>query len=263
MNPIDKITEPTFTNSSKGLLTLFCIGLVHTVIGVDLTSTEIAIPWFPSINFPNPERITYLYWGLVVFAMYRYTLYHLHIIRNGYCRALMMFLNSSSLGKNFIDKNVFSDGITHQVSFEDDGESAPTIKIQHYTYDGDPEAPTQDDNGWDLAASVEFVFTDEYALEKITFSENPTYDFEEMALKKPEVRESWGLKEFIYDDHSSTFKSAKINDFKLRYGLRFNVLRNYLKILMSSKDEFDLLVPLLLNLTLLVLWLAGLLLNSF
>jgi len=258
MNPIDKITDPTFTNTSKGLLTLFCIGIVHTVIGVDLTSTEIAIPWLPSINFPNPERISYLYWGLVSFAMYRYTLHHLHIIREGYCNALVMFLKSGTSGKKFIDKELFSDKITHQVKFENEKETPPKIKIEHYTYDGDPEVPTHDDKGWDVVANVEFIFTNEFELERITFSENPSYDFDEMALKNTDKRELWGLKEFIYDDQTSLFSTPKIKSFWLRNKLRLSVLRCYFKILVSSKEAFDLLIPLVLNASLFAFWTIGL-----
>jgi len=257
MNPIDKITDPTFTNSSKGLLTLFCIGLVHTVIGVDLTSTEIAIPWLPSINFPNTERIAYLYWGLVGFAMYRYTLHNLHIVREFYFQALVQFFKSDVSGKKFIDNNIFSKEITHQVQVVNDKQSEPKIKIQHYTYDGDQEAPTHGDKGWEVVADVEFKYTSEYALEKITFDENLSYCYDEMALKKHEVLELWGFKELIYDDQTSIYKSPKIKSFLLRYKLRFNVFRYYFKILASSKDVFDLLIPLALNTTLLVIWIIS------
>lgn len=91
MNLIDKITEPTFTNSSKGLLTLFCIGLFKLAVGVDLTSTEIAIPWLPSIDFPHIERIIYLYWALVAFSIYRYSLHHFPIMRMHYFLAMGRF----------------------------------------------------------------------------------------------------------------------------------------------------------------------------
>ncbi|WP_185838565.1 hypothetical protein [Vibrio cholerae] len=65
MNPIDKITEPSFTSSTRGLLTLFCIGIFHIVIGIDLSNSKIAIPWFPVVELKNIERLIYLYWGLV------------------------------------------------------------------------------------------------------------------------------------------------------------------------------------------------------
>ncbi|MGR6838072.1 hypothetical protein ACU5DF_02775 [Aliivibrio wodanis] len=133
MNPIDKITDPTFTNSSKGLLTLFCIGLIHTVVGVDLTSTEIAIPWLPSINFPNTDRFSYLYWGLVTFTIYRYMLHNIRPFKESYFRAICLFLKSSA-GKSFIDNTIYAKNLSHQIEVLDDSESLPSILIKHFDY---------------------------------------------------------------------------------------------------------------------------------
>ncbi len=55
-NPLETFTDPSFTSSAKGLMTLFCIGLIHVVIGVDLEDVKIAIPWFPIVTFEHPER---------------------------------------------------------------------------------------------------------------------------------------------------------------------------------------------------------------
>jgi hypothetical protein len=257
MNPIDKITDPTFTNSSKGLLSLFCIGLAHIVIGVDLTSTEIAIPWLPSINFSNTDRLPYLYWALVGFAMYRYTLHNLLSIKEIYFTSLGRYLSSEASGKKFIDDMIFSPETIHQVEVKNNTESLPIITIKHFEYDDEEEQQTHEDRGWECAMVFEITFSNEYDFHKIKYSENPSYSLDGLALGNAETRKSWGLTQYIEDYQEPSFSSTNITGFILRNKLRYKVLCCYFKVLVSSKDTFDLLIPLALNCLLFIYAVTG------
>jgi len=245
MNPIDKITDPTFTNSSKGLLTLFCIGLAHTIVGVDLTSTEIAIPWLPSINFPNTERLSYLYWGLVFFTVYRYVLHNIRPFKESYFKAICLFLKSSS-GMSFIDSTIYAQDLSHQVEVLDNLESPPTVIIKHYEY-GEEYGP----NRLELMATFEMVFTKDYSFDKLIYTENPVYRVDQIILRQKEAQQKWGLSLFVDDDGEETFISGEINSIWIRLKLGIPTIRKYFSLLMSNKDTFDLSVPVLLNVALL------------
>lgn len=239
MNPLDKITDPTFTNSPKGLLTLFCIGAFHFIIGIDLVGKEITIPWLPSISFENTERLTYLYWGLVGFTMYRYTLHNSTKIKKHYFLSLYNFLRTDKSGKVFIDENIYSEGFGHQVELVNDEDSPPRIIIKNYQHG---------DHDWELMGDFSFQFTTSYSLDKIIYLEHPNYNIDSFKISNKLQKEKWGLTTFIDDDNGSeSMESSFIADRKLRNNLRIHVLFRYFKNLTANEDIFDLLTPLLLN----------------
>ena len=246
MNPIEKITDPTFTNSSKGLLTLFCIGLVHTVVGVDLTSTEIAIPWLPSINFPNTDRLMYLYWGAVAYTIYRYVLHNILPFRESYFKAICLFLKSSS-GKSFIDSTIYDKNLTHQVEVINDLESLPTVTIKHFEH-----GEEYGSQGFELMATFEMIFNKDYSFNKIVYSEHPHYTIDEILLRQKETRDKWGLSQYAIDDEQSAFVSREIKSKWFRLRFRIPAIRKYLNLLASNKDTFDLSLPVVLNLALFI-----------
>ncbi|MDM5073147.1 hypothetical protein [Aeromonas bestiarum] len=239
MNPLDKITDPTFTNSAKGLLTLFCIGVFHFIIGINLIGKEITIPWLPSISFENTERLTYIYWGLVGFTMYRYTLHNAIKIKKHYFFSLYNFFRSDKSGKTFINENIYSEKFGHQIELVNDENSLPKITIKNYQHG---------DHDWELMGEFSFQFTKSYSLDKIIYLENPAYTIDSFKINNISQKEKWGLTTFIDDDNGSeSMESSFITDRKLRYNLRIHVLFRYFKNLTSNEDIFDLLTPLLLN----------------
>lgn len=248
MNPIEKITDPTFTNSSKGLLTLFCIGLVHTVVGIDLTSTEIAIPWLPSINFPNTDRLPYIYWALVGFAIYRYTLHYIPTIKMYYFLSMERFFRKDKRGEDLIRKEILSSKLSYKVSIIDIEGDQPSIKIVHSQHDG---------NYLESVCVFEIIFKEGFIFDKITFSENPDHQIDEIALKTKGNFNKWGLRWFIDEEGNEEYESYSIKDSKLENALRFGVMKNYFRILISSKDAFDLLMPIVLNISLFVVWIIN------
>ncbi|WP_332406018.1 hypothetical protein [Vibrio metschnikovii] len=237
MNPIDKITDSTFTNSSKGLLTLFCIGLFHAVIGVDLTDARIAVPWFPTVNFMYIERLVYFYWGLIGYSVYRYSLFNIHVMRRYYFFALSKFFSTPKLGASFIAQYIFHETMEYNVTVDENGES-PTIKIQYY---GDVGSSRE------LMSTFDFVFSSDYKLEKIECSQHPDYVIEDAAFNNDSIRKSWGLTYFrdCYNNEAMTTNFIKSSS--LRSKLIEPVLIIYLRIVFSKKEVFDLLMPIILN----------------
>ncbi|WP_199436807.1 hypothetical protein [Vibrio owensii] len=240
MNPIDKITESTFTNSAKGLLTLFCIGLFHAVIGVDLTDAKIAVPWLPTVSFEHVERLAYLYWGLVAYSIYRYCLYNIHIMKRYYFLALGKFLSTTKSGSAFINRNIFDSSLEHNVVI-DEGNDTPVIKIEHYDDVG---------SGWEKMATFDFIYSSDYTFEKIECSENPGYQNDDLAFNKAHIRKSWGLTNFIDEFENDAMTTSLIQSASLKSRLRASVLFIYFRILLGSKEVFDLLLPVILNLVL-------------
>ncbi|MHA2815075.1 hypothetical protein [Vibrio campbellii] len=247
MNPIDKITDSTFTSSTKGLLTLFCIGLFHVVIGVNLTDASIAIPWLPTVNFENAERLVYLYWLLVLFTSYRFSLHKLPLIRRYFFLSLGPYFKTSRAGERFINANIYSEALTHQVVILEDGKPLPSIKIEHYD---------EGDSGWEQMACFEFKFDKEFKFLSIVADENPAFDVEGLAFNKKRQKESWGLKAFISEGGDHFQETSVINSLLWKYWLRFEAFKIYFKTILTSRDAFDLLVPLLLNVGLFLVWLG-------
>ncbi|EPX8746595.1 hypothetical protein ACW2Q6_003518, partial [Vibrio cholerae] len=245
MNPIDKITEPSFTSSTRGLLTLFCIGIFHIVIGVDLSNSKIAIPWFPVVELKNIERLIYLYWGLVFFASYRYIIHHLPTIRCCYFASLGEFFTKSLFGGKFIGKYIFNPKLSYRVCVLDN-ESLPKIQIENYQHGA---------HDFELMASFEIFYTEDYQFKEIVVTENSSYSMDSMAFSKPEIIKRWGFNE-IACEYSNTLQTTRIRSKLLRAELSMFVYPTLIKNVLSNKDVFDLLIPLLLNIGLFLFWLT-------
>lgn len=245
MNPIDKITDSSFTSSTKGLLTLFCVGLFHIVIGVDLTEAKVEIPWFPTVHFLYTERIVYLYWLAVAFVSYRFTLHHMPLLKRYYFESLSQFLKYTTAGDSLVRRHIYPESMSYTVAISTSSEPVQSIKIEHHG---------MGDRDWEHLATLEFRFNKEYDFICIQAHENSAYSIDEIAYNKPEKKKGWGFSSLTEDDGQNFLESSRITDRKLRYELKFGVLKRYLKIIMTNKETFDLAIPLLLNLVLFVAW---------
>ncbi|ENH4361592.1 hypothetical protein ABV540_001413 [Vibrio fluvialis] len=241
-SPIEKITDPSFTSSAKGLMTLFGIGLTHMVIGVNMDDVQIAIPWLPTINFEHPDRLIYLYWALVWYALYRYSLHHKNIFGQYYFDSLKRVLEVGQKGESFVRKNIF---LSHHYY---------TV-IEHYN-DGNNEiiieSASDDDN--ETSFSFSFTFTNDFSLKKISCWENPAFDIDELVTHNEEKKSMWGLKSYD-DEHQISHETTKIKSKILRYRLRYLVITNYFQRMKYDKEIFDTTVPIILNLLLFLVWL--------
>ncbi|WP_429076342.1 hypothetical protein [Aeromonas veronii] len=151
----------------------------------------------------------------------------------------IQFLRTDKSGKTFINENIFSEGIGHQVELIHDENSPPKITIKNYKYG---------DHDWELMGNFLFQFTTSYSLDKIIYFEHPDYNIDSFKISNKLQKEKWGLTTFIDDDDGSeSMESSFITDRKLRNSLRVHILSRYFKNLTSNKNIFDLLTPLLLN----------------
>lgn len=250
MSPINTITEPSFTNTSKGLMTLFCIGLFHLIIGVDLTSTEIAIPWLPSVNFPNTDRLPILFWILVFFTMYRYCLHNLDAYRYNRFLAYKDFFVNSSYGLAFIKKEIFDNEKELEVTTkgEGDGENDKIITIGYRSDYG---------HGVELLACINFVFDSAFKYKSFEFFENPDYIHDEFKIRNQETRKKWGLIYKEVDEEGNIYKyyGRTINGLWLKAQFIHLILRQLFIITLTNKEVFDAQMPVLLNVLLFLAWL--------
>lgn len=222
MNPIiDKVTDPSFTNSAKGLMILFCIGLAHMVIGVELTDTEIAIPWFPTVNFLNPQNLVFLYWGVVCYSMYQYTLEHTEQFRKQWFHALSSSLQVGQVGEKFVRKTIYSSDLFYDVKTNlENGYNS--IEVQTYEYDGEMQ---------DVGSVFAFQFSNTHNFEFLECIETPSYQVDEVVIHDTPLRDKWGLKAKTNDTGEPVYLTTKIASTKYRYTLHYfqliSLCKNY------------------------------------
>ncbi|ELB2918751.1 hypothetical protein AB3A93_000189 [Vibrio parahaemolyticus] len=250
MNPIDKVTDPSFTESAKGLMVLFCIGAIHLVIGVELTNARIAIPWFPTVNFKHLEYLVYLYWALSFYAMYRYSLHNATLIREQWFKSLYEGLRGPS-GKRFIKEAIF----LQDASYDVETKSAPpgkNISIVGYQNYADPDVPggTRREHVYYFY----FKYTLDYRFREITSSSDPDVTVSGACFKNEDIRNKWGLDKRIDDDEHEEYKAYFIKSKLYKLKLTHLRLKPFIGALLTQKSNFDLCVPLILNISLFVAW---------
>lgn len=242
-SPLEKITDPSFTSSAKGLMTLFGVGLTHLVIGVNMDDVKIAIPWLPTINFEHPERLIYLYWALVWYALYRYTLHNKNVFGGYYLKSLAKVLEIGQKGEKFVRETVYLSSHYYTV-IESYNNGNHEISIESYINDNNQ-----------TAYSFSFIFTGDFSFKKITCWENPELEIENLVIHNKNINSKWGLTSYATDS-GLIYETTKVDSIRLRYKLRYLVLSNYFNEMKFNKDIFDTTVPIILNLSLFSVWLG-------
>lgn len=248
INPIDKVTDPSFTESAKGLMVLFCIGAIHLVIGVELTNAKIAIPWFPTVNFKHPEYLVYLYWALSLYAIYRYSLHNAILIRKQWFKSLYEGLRGPT-GKKFIAEAILLQEAPFLV--ETDNSKDKGIYISGYIPEQDPKTGDEVQN---KVFHFIFKFTKDYQFDGIISSSDPGYDVSEACFNHEEIRKKWGLDLFIDEERTDEYRSTFIRSRMYKLKLIHMRIKPFLGALLTQKPIFDLCVPLILNISLFVAW---------
>ncbi|HHF3288248.1 hypothetical protein H4F26_13875 [Vibrio alginolyticus] len=248
MNPIDKVTDPSFTESAKGLMVIFCIGAIHLVIGVELTNAKIAIPWFPTVNFKHPEYLVYLYWALSFYAMYRYSLHNAILIRKEFFQALYESLRGPT-GKKFISEAILLQGAPYLVERKNSKNNE--ISILGYIPEQDPKTGEEVQNN---VFYFTFKFNKDYQFEEILASSDPGWDVSEACFNHEEIRQKWGLDLFIDEDRHEEYRSTFIRSKTYNLKLVCIRIKPFLGTLLSQKEIFDLCIPLILNTSLFFAW---------
>ncbi|TBT50066.1 hypothetical protein D5E78_11735 [Vibrio parahaemolyticus] len=248
INPIDKVTDPSFTESAKGLMILFCIGAIHLVIGVELTNTKIAIPWFPTVNFKHPEYLVYLYWALSFYAMYRYSLHNATLIREQWFKSLYEGLRGPT-GKKFIKEAIFLQDASYEVKIV----NSPQRKIDIVGYNFEPGKRP----GEYLKVGVFYfslIHTTDYQFEEIISSSDPDVEVKGACFNNENTRNKWGFDRFFDEEDREEYKASFIKSKMYKFKLTHLRLKPLIGALLTQKSIFDLCVPLILNISLFIAW---------
>ncbi|MEZ9605722.1 hypothetical protein AB4274_21245 [Vibrio sp. 10N.261.55.A10] len=248
MSPIDKVVESDFTTSSKGLLTLFIIGVIKLVIGIEFTSNTISIPWLPTVEFTSLDNIIFLYWFLVGYAIFRYSLHHLPSYRKLKFEALAEALKPGNIGNNFVQEYIFPGAKIYSCDIETPTTEGnkPKIRIDIRDSDGG------------LASRFEFVYSLTYKLQYIEGTINPEFNSTKIDAFGEKVISFWGLFNYVDEDGYDTYKTQVIRNPIALIRLKLFTFIHYVKILFSDLRVFDLSFPIILNLGLFFYWLPKL-----
>ncbi|EMW7176059.1 hypothetical protein AAFM83_002283 [Vibrio parahaemolyticus] len=142
-NIVSSVSDPSFTQTGKGLMTIFIVGLIKIFLGIHFTNSTISIPWLPQVHFENLNNIFYLYLLLVFYAILRYRLHQETEFQKYAVKALAKGLKSGAWGKRFIEKYILAANEAFSIDFELDGSEswvqAQSVIIHSYN----DEFPTE------------------------------------------------------------------------------------------------------------------------
>ncbi|MCC4854439.1 hypothetical protein LMH78_01360 [Vibrio lentus] len=244
LNPIERITDPTFTSSSKGLMTLFCIGVAHQVIGIKITESQIAIPWLPKVEFLHPEKLSILFIVLVLYAVFRYLLHQKPTLKELNIRALKEGLSSNWIGKWFVFKYILHHNDKPLVI---EGES-PVIKGCRAVSLG-----TFQENNSPASEWFYLEFDDSTFVNRASAQVHIALGRSQKPLNDPEIPKYWGkFNTYDTDAENETFSLNAIESFWLRALLILINLYFTLGLMKRSPLAFDFLLPVILNLGLVI-----------
>lgn len=246
-NPVDHITESSFTSTSKGLMTLFLIGVIKIIIGVEFVSNEITIPWFPKITLSHLDNVIYVYWGLVLYAIYRYFLHNLPQLSQRSAYALGKYMDSVWLGRWFIERYIVG------------GNKAYTSGAVINAHPGYSEAKIGSYNDEYVTESFNLGFKDSIFVNKVDVSVNAQSGVTQKAISEPKLKKLWGnfIQEEVteFEPSEEKYSLEKILSPILRLLLVIIVARCGLKAMLRAPLSFDLYLPVILNFLLLIYWL--------
>ncbi len=246
-SPIEKITDPSFTSSAKGLMTLFCIGLIHNMIGIKITDSVISIPWFPKIEFINPSRIFDLFIVFVVYAVYRYILHNKPVFRRINAQAMYVGLRDSedrSIGAWFIYNYILTKPTSYSVSPPTEDRQISNIDIDSYQ---DTDLPRTE--------TFKLIFNSSFFVNQAESSYVVSQGIEHKAVSN----NYWGtfLQQEMKESDFSTKYLPKIRPLKLRILLIIINCIYTLKYMFKNPATFDYVLPIILNFGLIINYLLN------
>ncbi|MEZ8115199.1 hypothetical protein ACED44_09685 [Vibrio splendidus] len=244
LNPIERITDPTFTSSSRGLMTLFCIGAVHQVIGIKITESQIAIPWFPKVEFLHPEKLSMLFIVLVLYATFRYLLHQKPTLKELNIRSLKEGLSSNWIGKWFVFKYILHHNDKPLII---EGES-PVIKDCRAISLG-----TFQDKDFPVSEWFYLEFDNSIFVNRASAKVHLAIGKSQKPLNDPDIPKYWGkFNTYDTDADNETFSLNAIESFRLRALMILINLYLTLGLMKRSPLAFDFLLPVILNLGLVI-----------
>ncbi|MDW1825770.1 hypothetical protein R7P67_12145 [Vibrio sp. Vb0937] len=117
-NIVSSVSDPSFTQTGKGLMTIFIIGLIKIFLGIHFTDSTISIPWLPQVHFENLNNIFYLYLLLVFYATLRYRLHQETEFQKYAIKALSKGIKSGTWGKMFIGKYILGTNEAFSIQYQ-------------------------------------------------------------------------------------------------------------------------------------------------
>lgn len=246
MLKLENVTDASFTSSQKGLLTLFVVGLIKIVIGIEFIGTKITIPGLPEINLQHLDRIVYLYWVLVFYSLYRYLLTNLEHLRKLRIESLAWGLEHYRIGLRFVEKFILSEDeyfTTKVISERNDD-----VKIVIYIYD-EPDS---------VSGSFDINFGNGERIKNVEFSSHPGYGRLIRAIKDEFLKNDiWGLS-YYYEEVPNNDKIEYYHGYKISTPIRFQLY--YISIFSMIKMVFrdirvvDFYLPVIANLALFIFY---------
>lgn len=237
---IDKL-DTTFTSTRKGLMWLFTIGLVHTVLGTHIIGNEITIPTLPIIRIENPNYIYYLYWALVWYSIYRYFLHSKPIIRKLNIKSMGWLFEHSAFGGFILYRYIFKDkNDSFQTKIID---SSVTLEYQEID-DRDAEHPNVIGMYYIKFFSNESYFINAFKAYN-TYTLQPTFQ----PLQK------YGIHYFGNNQECESITVNPITDFKLSFLLKVANVYASLRLAIKDIQHFDIFFPPACNIVLFIFFL--------
>ncbi|HBC3454429.1 TPA: hypothetical protein KDY47_003282 [Vibrio parahaemolyticus] len=230
-------------------MVLFCIGIVHLVIGVELTNAKIAIPWFPTVHFKHPEYLVYLYWALSFYAMYRYSLHNATLIREQWFKSLFEGLRSKT-GKRFIREAVFLQDAPYYVETKSvTGDNIINV-VGYQVLQNQHSGEYHRDNVYYFS----LTYTNDYRLKEIRSSSEPSVEVSGACFDDENVRNMWGFTHYTDEEGQEEYGTYYIKSKLYKFRLTELRLNPFIRKLLTQKPMFDLCVPLILNISLFIAW---------
>ncbi|EKP0299757.1 hypothetical protein JFQ87_002306 [Aeromonas veronii] len=242
---INEIFDDEFTKSRRGLLIIFSIGFLHSLLGVSLIDAKISIPGLPEVVASTPNNLTFAYMLLALYATYRY------LLNSGKQFSEVCRLSFSWGVDNFITRWLFSKILTEDnylVIDEEADISNNVVRMKVY-----------EEQGF-IAYLIGFKLNG-LALENCWIELRPTSISQPKVIKES-LRDMWGFYEStegLSQDEASAgyiqYSSHRIKSIKIRFLIYLmNVISNFI-CLFRKPRAFDYWTPVVLNLALLV-WLC-------
>lgn len=248
VNPINLVSESSYTSTSKGLMTLFAIGAIKIGLGIEFTGKTIEIPWFPPIEIQLIHHLIYLYWAFVAYAIYRYCLHNKTSFSFLFCEAMAKHFRLGFLAKQFIYRYILDSHEAYSITYNyEEHNSKCYFSICSY----------QDEY---CTESFELIFSDSFFINKAKSNISVPNGKEQKCITDENIQALWGtpypknqqdkFEKLNYQIYFEFIKSKR-----LRFYLFLLTLFYSFKFMFKSSKCFDVFLPLLLNVSLFIFWL--------
>ncbi|EKO3399275.1 hypothetical protein KW542_07330 [Vibrio fluvialis] len=246
--PIEKITEHSFTATSRGLLILFIIGALKISLGINFLTNSITIPWFPTIEFAELDNVIYIYWSFVGYAVIRYCLYNYNEFSRLNSLALARQLDYGLIGNWFINKYIFDkDEVCFVRHIPVESKECYLVEIYSMVVEG-------------KSNSVIFFFDQSTTVTNVRVNVTVPFGKTPKCVTDEDISKKFGTFKDVTDDSKGEpdeTKYASGNGLTAMMYLRLYFLTWYSTTLYLFRNpkSFDVFLPVILNLALFAYWL--------